>query len=51
MAALDRALARGQRFSGFLDDLCRIPSRLCRLRPRRRRRRRDDDAEEESAVA
>jgi AcrR family transcriptional regulator len=49
MAALDRALARGQRFSGFLDDLCHIPSRLCRLRPRRRRR--DDDAEEESAVA
>src|SRR5580693_3796565 len=49
MAALDRALARGQRFSGFLDDLCHIPSRLCRLRPRRRRR--EDDAEEESAVA
>ena len=49
MAALDRALARGQRFSGFLDDLCHIPSRLCRLRPRRRRR--DDDAQEESAVA
>jgi AcrR family transcriptional regulator len=49
MAALDRALARGQRFSGFLDDLCHIPSRLCRLRPRRRRR--DDDAEEESAVS
>jgi AcrR family transcriptional regulator len=47
MAALDRALARGQRFSGFLDDLCHIPSRLCRPR----RRRRDDDAEEESAVA
>ena len=49
MAALDRALARGQRFSGFLDDLCHIPARLCRLRPRRRRR--GDDAEEESAVA
>jgi AcrR family transcriptional regulator len=44
MAALDRALARGQRFSGFLDDLCHIPSRLCRLRPRRRRR--DDDSED-----
>ena len=26
MAALDRALARGQRLSGFLDDLCRIPN-------------------------
>ena len=33
MAALDRALARGQRFAGLLDDLCRLPSRLCRLRP------------------
>jgi len=43
MAALDRALARGQRFIGFLDDLLFIPSRLCRLRPRRRRR--DDDEE------
>jgi len=43
MAALDRALARGQRFAGILDDLCFIPSRLCRLRPRRRRR--DDDEE------
>jgi AcrR family transcriptional regulator len=49
MAALDRALARGQRLSGFLDDLCHIPSRLCRLRPRRRRR--DDDAEDETAAA
>jgi AcrR family transcriptional regulator len=49
MAALDRALARGQRFVGFLDDICHIPARLCRLRPRRRRR--DDDAEEESAAA
>jgi AcrR family transcriptional regulator len=37
MAALDRALARGQRFAGLLDDLCRIPARICRLRPRRRR--------------
>ena len=49
MAALDRALARGQRFVGLLDDICRIPSRLCRLRPRRRRR--DDDAGEETAAA
>jgi AcrR family transcriptional regulator len=44
MAALDRALARGQRIAGFVDDLCRIPASLCRLRPRRRRR--PDDAEE-----
>lgn len=48
MAALDRALARGQRFAGFLDDLCFIPSRLCRLRPRRRRR---GDDEEEAVAA
>src|SRR6266853_4209712 len=34
MAALDRALARGQRWSGLLDDLCRIPASVCRLRPR-----------------
>jgi AcrR family transcriptional regulator len=49
MAALDRALARGQRFAGLLDDLCRVPSRLCRLRPGRRRRR-SDDSEESTAA-
>ena len=49
MAALDRALARGQRFAGLLDDLCAIPARLSRLRPRRRRRGRDED--EETAAA
>jgi hypothetical protein len=43
MAALDRALARGQRVAGLVDDLFRIPERLCRLRPRRAR---TDDAEE-----
>ena len=48
MAALDRALARGQRFAGLLDDLCYVPSRLCRLRSRRRRRA--DDAEESAAA-
>jgi AcrR family transcriptional regulator len=37
MSALDRALARGQRLAGFLDDLCRIPASICRARPRRRR--------------
>ena len=36
MSALDRALARGQRLAGFLDELCRIPESLCRARPRRR---------------
>jgi AcrR family transcriptional regulator len=46
MSALDRALARGQRFSGFLDDLCRIPACIRRTRPRRRR-----DADEEDTIA
>ena len=49
MAALDRALGRGQRFVGFLDDLCAIPARLCRLRSRRRRRG-DEDSEEIAAA-
>ncbi len=49
MAALDRALARGDRLAGLLDDLCSIPSRLGRLRSRRRRRRSEDS--EESAAA
>jgi AcrR family transcriptional regulator len=44
MAALDRALARGQRWSGFLDDLCAIPA--CVSGRRSRRRRRDTDADE-----
>jgi AcrR family transcriptional regulator len=48
MAALDRALARGQRLIGFLDDLCYIPSRICRLRARRRRR--GEDTEEQAAA-
>jgi AcrR family transcriptional regulator len=43
MAALDRALARGQRFAGLLDDLCRMPSRICRLRSHRRRRSEESD--------
>lgn len=52
MAALDRALARGQRWSGFLEDLCRIPRGLCRLRTRLRRRGDDweDEAGEEIAA-
>ena len=40
MAALDRALARGQRWSGFLDDICYLMPRPGRWR---RRRRRDED--------
>lgn len=41
MAALDRALASGQRWSGLLDDLCRLAPRPGR---RRRRMREQDDA-------
>jgi AcrR family transcriptional regulator len=48
MAALDGALGRGQRFAGLLDDLCKVPSRLCRLRPGRRRQ--SDDSEESAAA-
>ena len=48
MAALDRALGRGQRIIGLIDDLARVPSRLCRLRGRRRRRR--DDYDETAAA-
>ena len=43
MAELDRALGRGQRLVGLVDDLCRVPARLCRLRSRFRRRRDDED--------
>jgi AcrR family transcriptional regulator len=51
MAALDRALARGQRLAGLLDEVCRFaPTRF--LRRRRHRRHRDDDGDvgEEHAV-
>jgi AcrR family transcriptional regulator len=48
MAALDRALARGQRWSGFLDNLGRIPERACRFG---RRRSRDADEGDEGVVA
>lgn len=43
MAALDRALARGQRWAGFLDDLCRFTPSGCVSRFRRRRRSDDFD--------
>jgi AcrR family transcriptional regulator len=39
MAVLDRELSRGQRWSGFLDDVCGIPAGLSGLRRSRRRRR------------
>jgi hypothetical protein len=47
MAALDRGLTSGQRWSGFLDDLCSIPKGLSR---RRRRRYRDEDEAEPEAA-
>ena len=43
MAELDRELERGQRWSGFLDDVCEIPT-ACVRRSRRRRGRDRDDA-------
>lgn len=48
LAALDRALASGQRWAGLLDDLCRIPQAACRLGRRARPRR---DRGEETAAA
>jgi len=48
LAALDRALARGQRWSGMLDDLCRFSPGRCGSRFRRRR---DEDIGEEPAAA
>jgi AcrR family transcriptional regulator len=45
MAALDRALASGQRWSGLLDDLCRLAPR-----PGRRRRRRTREQDEAAAA-
>jgi AcrR family transcriptional regulator len=48
MAALDKGLARAERWVGFLDDLCAIPA--CILRgPRRRRRYRDEEEAPEAA--
>ena len=46
LAALDRALARGQRWSGMLDDLCRFSPGRCRSRFRRKR----DETEEPAAA-
>jgi AcrR family transcriptional regulator len=49
MAALDSALARGQRWSSMLDDLLSVPARLCPTRNRPRPRR--DDAGKETVAA
>ncbi len=48
MAALDRALARGQRWSGFLDGVCRLQARMSRQR--RRRRMREDPGDDTVAA-
>ena len=40
LAALDGALASGQRWSGLLDDICRFPQRVCETVGRRRRKSR-----------
>jgi AcrR family transcriptional regulator len=54
MAALDRALARGQRWSGLLDDAFRVAAAPCRVRDRARSRwrsRRDVDESGDQATA
>ena len=51
LAALDRELARGQRFAGLLDDLCRIPEAACNLRKRMRSVRRGRRDRGERAMA
>src|SRR5262249_15275286 len=43
MAALDRALSRGQRWSGFLEDMCRFAPSRCLSGFGRHRRRGDHD--------
>ena len=54
LAALDTQLARGQRFSGLLDDLFRIPQAACafreRLRSARRSVQRDRDEGDRATV-
>jgi AcrR family transcriptional regulator len=50
MAALDRELARGQRWSNFLDDLCRLAPLRWPRDGWRSRRRRDDDPDAQPAA-
>jgi AcrR family transcriptional regulator len=51
LAALDRELARGQRFAGLLDDLFRIPEAACAFRQRLRGARRRGRADRDDRVA
>ncbi|MCC6890227.1 MAG: TetR/AcrR family transcriptional regulator [Hyphomicrobiales bacterium] len=50
LAALDRALSRGQHWAGLLDDLCRIPRAACSAK-RALRRRRPEPRDSETAAA
>ena len=50
MAALDRELARGARWSRYLDDLCRLAPGRCRSDRWRSRHRDDIDPVEQPAV-
>src|SRR5882757_1821629 len=51
LAALDSQLARGQRFVGLIDELCRIPQAACAFRERLRGARRSRrDREDHAAV-
>jgi len=51
LAALDRELARGQRFAGLLDDLLRIPQAACEFGQRVRRAARPGRGRHEDRVA
>jgi len=51
LAALDRELARGQRWASFLDGLCRLAGTGLSRRRRARSRRQDADGGEEPAAA
>jgi AcrR family transcriptional regulator len=51
LAALDGALASGQRWSGLLDDVCSIPERLCQRAGRQRRKSRTSSRAGDEAAA
>ena len=54
LAALDNELARGQRFAGLLDQVCRIPEAACAFSERLRSARRSarhDRGDEDHATA
>ena len=51
LATLDGALASGQRWSGLLDDICRIPERVCETVGRRRRKSRTSRRDRDDPMA